>query len=139
MKKTLLALAALASFAGAASAQSSVTLYGVIDENVGKDLGTNAKRISQGASSRLGFRGVEDLGGGMQAFFQIEHRFRPWNGTINGGNAVNGSVVTFWQARSYVGLRGGWGDVRIGRESTAPSSTRKSWLIRGAGTPWCRA
>lgn len=116
MKKSLLALAALGVFAGAAMAQSSVTLYGLIDENVGKDIGSKAKRISQGASSRLGFRGVEDLGGGMQAFFQIEHRFRPWNGTINGGNTVNGSVVTFWQARSYVGLRGGFGDVRVGRE-----------------------
>jgi len=119
MKKSLLALAALGMFAGAAMAQSSVTLYGLIDENIGKDIGSTAKRIGQGASSRLGFRGVEDLGGGMQAFFQIEHRFRPWNGTINGGNGVNGSLVTFWQARSYVGLRGGFGDVRIGREYDA--------------------
>jgi predicted porin len=71
------------------------------------------------------------LGGGMQAFFQIEHRFRPWNGTINGGNGVNGSPVTFWQARSYVGLRGGFGDVRLGREYDAA-------FFHGelAGDPW---
>jgi len=116
MKKSLLALAALGAFAGAASAQSSVTLYGVIDENLGKDFGSNVNRMAQGASSRLGFRGAEDLGGGTTAIFQIEHRFRPWNGTINGGNGVNGSPVTFWQARSYVGLSGGFGTVKLGRE-----------------------
>lgn len=116
MKKSLLALAVLGAFAGTAMAQSSVTVYGLIDENLGKDLGSVDKRMSQGGSSRLGFRGVEDLGGGSAAFFQIEHRFRPFNGTINGGNGVNGSPVTFWQARSYVGLRGGWGEVRLGRE-----------------------
>lgn len=116
MKKSLLALAALGVFAGAAMAQSSVTLYGLIDENVGKDIGSKAKRISQGASSRLGFRGVEDLGGGMQAFFQIEHRFTPWNGQINPGTVTGVAGKTFWQARSYVGLRGGFGDVRVGRE-----------------------
>lgn len=119
MKKSLFALAALGLFAGAAMAQSSVTLYGLIDANLGKDIGSKDKRMSQGASSRLGFRGVEDLGGGMQAFFQIEHRFRPWNGTINGGNTANGTLVTFWQARSYVGLRAGFGEVRLGREYDA--------------------
>ena len=85
MKKSLLAFAVLGAFAGAASAQSSVTLYGLIDANLGKDIGSSAKRMAQGASSRLGFRGAEDLGGGTSAIFQIEHRFRPWNGTINGG------------------------------------------------------
>ena len=117
MKKSLLALAVLGAFAGAASAQSSVTLYGLVDANFGKDLGRADKRMGQGASSRLGFRGVEDLGGGSTAFFQLENRFTPNNGVINGGAAAaNGSPLTLWQARSYVGLRGGWGDVRLGRE-----------------------
>lgn len=116
MKKSLLALAVLGAFAGVASAQSSVTLYGLIDANLGKDIGSVNKRMSQGASSRLGFRGVEDLGGGSAAFFQLENRYTPNNGVINGGNAVNGTPVTLWQARSYVGLRGGWGEVRLGRE-----------------------
>ena len=116
MKKSLLALAVLGAFAGVASAQSSVTLYGLIDANLGKDIGSTNKRMGQGASSRLGFRGVEDLGGGSAAFFQLENRFTPNNGVINGGNAVNGTPVTLWQARSYVGLRGGWGEIRLGRE-----------------------
>lgn len=116
MKKSLLALAALGVFAGAAMAQSSVTLYGLIDANVGKDVGKEDKRMSQGASSRLGVRGVEDLGGGMQAFFQFEHRFTPVNGQINPGTVSGVAGKTFWQARSYVGLRGGFGDVRLGRE-----------------------
>lgn len=117
MKKSLLALAVFGAFAGVASAQSSVTLYGLIDANLGKDIGSAQKRMAQGASSRLGFRGVEDLGGGSAAFFQLENRYTPTNGVINGGAAAsNGSPLTLWQARSYVGLRGGWGEVRLGRE-----------------------
>ena len=119
MKKSLLALAVLGAFAGVASAQSSVTLYGLIDANFGKDNGSAQKRMGQGASSRLGFRGSEDLGGGSSAFFQIENRFRPWNGTINGGNGVNGSPLSLFQGRSIVGVKGGWGDVRLGREYDA--------------------
>ena len=117
MKKSLLALAVFGAFAGVASAQSSVTLYGLIDANMGKDIGSAAKRMSQGASSRLGFRGVEDLGGGSAAFFQLENRYTPNNGVLNGGaGGTNGTPVTLWQGRSYVGLRGGWGEVRLGRE-----------------------
>jgi predicted porin len=116
MKKSLLALAVLGAFAGGALAQSSVTIYGVIDVNVGKDTGSDVKRLAQGASSRLGFRGVEDLGGGLAAFFQLDNRYTPVNGRINGGNTANGSATTFWQGRSYAGLRGRFGDLRAGRE-----------------------
>ena len=119
MKKSLLALAVLGAFAGVASAQSSVTMFGLVDANFGKDNGSAQRRMGQGASSRLGFRGSEDLGGGSSAFFHLENRFRPWNGTINGGDGVNGSPLTLFQARSFVGLRGGWGDVRLGREYDA--------------------
>ncbi len=116
MKKSLLALAVLGAFAGAASAQSSVTMYGLIDANLGKDVGSNDKRMSQGAGSRLGFKGSEDLGGGTAAIFQIEHRFKSATGTINGGSATNGNAVTMFQARSYVGLTGGFGTIKLGRE-----------------------
>ena len=75
MKKSLIVLAALGAFAGVASAQSSVTLYGRVDLSVNKPVGSANKGISNGSGSRFGARGVEDLGGGMSAFFNIEHRF----------------------------------------------------------------
>jgi predicted porin len=121
MKKSLLALAVLGAFAGAASAQSSVTLYGLIDTNIGKDIGSKAKRMAQGATSRLGVRGVEDIGGGLKATFQFEHRFDPTTGESN---------VPFWQARSTVGLMGGFGAVKFGREYT------EAFWIQLAADPW---
>ncbi|GAB4125892.1 MAG: porin [Rubrivivax sp.] len=114
MKKSLLALAALTAFAGAASAQSSVTLYGRVDLSVNKPIGTDAKQISNGSGSRLGFRGVEDLGGGLSAIFNIEHRFNADTGADSTGG------VRTWNGRSLVGLQGGFGQVVFGREySTA--------------------
>lgn len=112
MKKSLLALAALTAFAGAASAQSSVTLYGRVDLSVAKNIGSDAKAIQNGSGSRLGFRGVEDLGGGLSAIFNIEHRFNADTGADSTGN------VRFWNGRSLVGLRGGFGQVVFGREYT---------------------
>src|ERR1700761_2499534 len=77
MKKSLLALAVLTAVTGAASAQSSVTLYGKVDLGLVLDSGNaggKSVRISSGVTggSRLGFKGVEDLGGGMKASFQLE-------------------------------------------------------------------
>ncbi len=112
MKKSLLALAALTAFAGAASAQSSVTLYGRVDLSVGKGVGTDAKALGNGSGSRLGLRGSEDLGGGLSAIFNIEHRFDADTG--------NSSATRMWHGRSLVGLKGGFGQVALGREySTA--------------------
>ena len=139
MKKSLLALAVLGAFASAASAQSSVTIYGVVDLAVQKANGGNtfnpgvveiaagalspgggvgsagagskAWFLRQSTASRLGFRGSEDLGGGLSAQFQIEHRFSPDTGAIGNGDnstatpapSANGrSTGSFWQGRSYV-------------------------------------
>lgn len=114
MKKSLLALAVLGAFAGAASAQSSVTLFGVVDLNlryIDNNAGTQYQMNQDGnASSRLGFRGVEDLGGGMNASFWIEGAVNPQNGTAAGQT---------WQRRQTVSLSGGWGEVRLGRDYTA--------------------
>ena len=90
MKKSLLALAALSAFAGGALAQSSVTLFGIVDLN-GRNVkngGTDAYSMSTdgNASSRLGFRGVEDLGGGLRAGFWLEAGLGADGGTIGGGN-----------------------------------------------------
>jgi len=112
MKRSLLALAALTAFAGAASAQSSVTLYGRVDLSVNKNIGSDVKNISNGSGSRLGFRGTEDLGGGLSALFNIEHRFNADTGADSSGN------VRFWNGRSLVGLQGGFGQIVFGREYT---------------------
>jgi predicted porin len=114
MKKSLLALAVLGAFTGVASAQSSVTLYGTIDLNARyvKNDGTDA-RYSMGTdginSSQLGFRGVEDLGGGLKASFVL----------LSGVNADTGTTNTkFFNRKATIGLSGGFGEVRLGRDYT---------------------
>jgi predicted porin len=78
--------------------------------------------------SRLGFRGAEDLGGGLQAKFQIEHRFSPDTGmdatySPGGTNPTTGVVTpassTFWNGMSTVGLAGSFGEIRLGRYYSA--------------------
>ena len=112
MKKTLIALAAIAA-SSAALAQSSVTLFGIVDMNVRnvKQGGVSQSSLSQDgtASSRLGFRGVEDLGGGMSASFWLEGALNPDEGTPAG--------LQFMR-RSTVSLSGGFGEVRLGRDYT---------------------
>jgi predicted porin len=113
MKKSLLALAVLGAFAGAASAQSSVTIYGQIDQGITKGNGgtapntgangtSEAWQLKQAHGSRLGFRGNEDLGGGLSAQFLIEHRFAPDTGQVN-PSAVTANP-NFWDGGSYVQL-----------------------------------
>jgi predicted porin len=114
MKKSMLALAALTAFAGAASAQSSVTIFGIVDvaaRSVSNGSAGSLKTLSPSgqASSRLGFRGIEDLGGGMRAGFWLEGDLTPDN-----GNAAGMS----WTRRSTVSLLGGFGEVRMGRDYT---------------------
>jgi len=111
MKKSLIAFAALATIAGAASAQSSVTLYGRVDLSINKPTGSQAKNISNGSGSRFGVRGVEDLGGGMSAFFNIEHRYSADTGAMT-------DAARMWGGRSIVGLQGGFGKITLGREYT---------------------
>lgn len=114
MKKSLIALAVLGSMVGAAAAQSSVTLFGIVDANVRYNKGGGVSTQTMGnnglASSRLGFRGVEDLGGGLKASFWIEHRFNSDTGTL--------SSSRFWHGRSTVSLSGDFGEVRMGRYLT---------------------
>lgn len=128
MKRSLLALAALTAFAGAASAQSSVTMYGRVDLSIGKNIGSDAKFLANGSGSRLGMRGTEDLGGGMSALFNIETRFDADTGaaqnfnvrglTPTGTTPAPGTSNRFWGARSLVGLQGGFGQIVFGREYT---------------------
>lgn len=111
MKKSLLALAVLASFASAASAQSSVTLFGGLDLNLryAKSSGATLKTMGTDGiySSRWGMRGVEDLGGGLKASFWLEAAINPDAGTTN--------AARFWHRRTSVSLTGEFGEVRLGR------------------------
>lgn len=117
MKKTLIALAALA-VSGAAMAQSSVTLYGIVDAWVGQTSSTNGAGVktkvtkldSGGFSgSRWGVTGTEDLGGGLKAVFRLESGFDISKGAGSGG----------FNRQSYVGLAGGFGEVQLGNVWTA--------------------
>ncbi len=119
MKKSLIALAVLAA-SGAAMAQSSVTLFGIVDAGVGRVSGggnsVTGVTNSGVASSRLGFRGVEDLGGGLSAGFWLEGAIQNDTGTGAGGGA-SGPGFEF-KRRSTISLMGNFGEVRLGRELT---------------------
>ena len=135
MKKSLIALAVLAA-SGAAMAQSSVTLYGVADAGVtylnGAD---NWSGVTSGnnLTSRLGFRGVEDLGGGLKANFVIEGGFNLDNGDGASGYAGAKAGEGFqFKRRSTVGLSGGFGEVRMGRELTAAFNATARYDVFGS-------
>ncbi len=140
MKRSLIALAALA-VVGAASAQngfgagaaSSVTLFGVVDATVAIGNGdtSNKTQLTNSGynSSRLGFKGVEDLGGGMKAKFWLEAGVNNDNGTGSATNVsnqaaggalagMNGSQGLTFNRTSYVSLIGSSGEIRLGRDYT---------------------
>lgn len=136
MKKSLLALAVLGAFAGAASAQSSVTLYGKVDLGVAKTTNSADKQVRDAAGSRVGIKGVEDLGGGMKALFGFEHRFNPDTGKDATNDSSNGSAPgnasnVFWNGYSTVGLGGAFGTVNLGRQYTSSFS-----LVQNAFDPF---
>lgn len=118
MKKSLLALTILGTFAGTTSAQSSVTIYGIIDASIASiDNGGagRATRLDTGnnAASRIGFKGVEDLGNGLKAEFLLENGFDADDGEQAGGGGAGG-----FSRLAYVGLNGGFGTVRLGRQNS---------------------
>jgi predicted porin len=135
MKKSLIALAALSAFATAAQAQSSVSVYGILDvgysdkeattaggtsgsfwtatatsgskhaQAAGKVTSTNGiTGVGSESTSRLGFKGTEDLGGGLKANFVVETGLNPAE-----------STVSAWNTRqAYAGLQGGFGSLNVG-------------------------
>ena len=114
MKKSLLALAALGTFAGAANAQSSVTLYGIVDagfvynnNSAGNKLYSTSAGNLQG--DRWGLRGTEDLGGGLKALFVLENGFNAFSGKLGQGGDEFGR-------QAYVGLSSQFGTVTLGRQ-----------------------
>ncbi len=131
MKKSLIALAALGYF-GTAMAQSSVTLYGVADAAIGKakssgDTRVNMKSASimNNGSSRVGIRGVEDLGGGLKAGFNFETGLSLEDGTP--ATAGGG----FWGRHSYAWLAGNWGTFKMGRTLNPSFYGAAAWELTG--------
>tara|TARA_B100001105_G_scaffold58079_1_gene44468 strand:+ start:5646 stop:6614 length:969 start_codon:yes stop_codon:yes gene_type:complete len=107
--------AVCAALSGPAAAQSSVVVFGKIDSGYVNKIGTKAAKgengLGEGAQSRVGFRGTEELGGGLKAFFWLEHRFRSDTGQT--------TAARFWQGQSILGLQGPWGSVSLGRDYIA--------------------
>ncbi|MCE2691282.1 MAG: porin [Rubrivivax sp.] len=134
MKKTLIALAAIA--ATSAFAQSTVTMYGNVDVGYGTHktesrdgrVFTKTAGVMDGswAGSRLGFRGTEDLGGGLRASFTLEQGINPtspeaFNQRVaSGGHQIVGSstMSTGNNRQSFLGLAGRFGEVRVGYQYT---------------------
>jgi predicted porin len=128
VKRTALALALFAS-TGAAFAQSSVTLYGIMDSMYSAGSGSSSNKSALGSggnmTSRFGFRGLEDLGGGLKAGFNLESQVFVDSGAgqpTNTNNQTTGlgteNALTFAR-RSTVSLMDGWGELRLGRDFTA--------------------
>ena len=136
MKKTLIALAALGAMAGVAHAQSSVTLYGLVDAYVGQTsteitstvAGASRAKLKQNVvngsgqnNSRWGMRGTEDLGGGMKGLFVLEGGFQPDTGASATVSNQGGSL---FGRQAWVGLSSGFGTVGLGRQYPAYDDLR---------------
>ncbi|MGG4604519.1 porin [Paenalcaligenes sp. Me131] len=125
MKKTLLAAALMAGFAGVAQAETSVTLYGIVDTGLGytqfKDKDSDAKATRTGfydgvqSGNRWGLRGSEDLGDGLRAVFTLESGFKLTDGQSLQGDRLFGREAT-------LGLAGdSWGSLVFGRQQNVAS------------------
>jgi len=127
MKKSLLALAVAAALPALGYAQTNIILNGSIDVSLehvnaesnqistpGATAATGGDlRVSNGvwSGSRFAISGTEELGGGLKGIFNIEHRLAPDTGTVT-------SAPIFWAGQSWVGLQGGFGAIRLGRQYT---------------------
>lgn len=135
MKKSLIALAVLGAFAGAAAAQSSATLYGMIDMGYGVgnggayegNKGDDSKFQQWGNSnstSRWGLKGQEDLGNGVAVYFNLESKISPEDGDT-------GSKL--FDRAAIVGVKGGFGAIQAGRQTTVVNNVLGQYDI--SGTP----
>lgn len=116
MKKTLISLAVLGAMSSVAHAQSSVTIYGIVDAGLVSERGGKAGNVTKvtsgvGSASRIGFRGTEDLGGGLSAVFTVEGGFATDTGA--------GDATGLFQRQSFVGLVSKEaGSLTLGRQYT---------------------
>lgn len=118
-----LASAIAVGFCGLAHAQSNVTVYGNLDVAINKETGA-AAQLGRGYNNWLGFKGQEDLGGGLSTIFTLQTRFLPDTGAQE-------RASTFWQGETTVGLKSAnYGSVRLGRALTP------LWNSIWAFEPW---
>lgn len=135
MKKNTIAsitmILSVGSIANAAQAQSQVGVYGIIDASVnytskatiaGLANATGSKISTDSgvnSGSRLGFKGTEDLGGGLSSVFQLETGFKSDTGALDGTNNGVANTNTLFRRLAVVGLSAGWGTVLLGRQTDA--------------------
>ena len=143
MKKLLLALAASTTMTVGAHAQSSVTVYGIVDAGITQTttdtttagVKTSVKDMSTGnggaySSQRLGFRGTEDLGGGLKANFVYEFGLTDNDGTAADVDSGTDNASPMTTRIATVGLSGSFGSVDIGRQVTIAD---KAWGVGDVG------
>ena len=136
MKRSIALAAAATLVSGAALAQSTVTVYGRLNTSIERQtdfdgVDSTVTRL-QNNGSRIGFKGVEDLGGGLKAGFVLEHRFNVDTGASTNGTAIWGGAGT-----SEVYLGGNFGTVRLGHytsEAYFATSDFTDLLNHGTGT-----
>lgn len=138
MKKLTIALAIAGAMTGAAQAQSSVEIYGIADVGFVRETGNvgggvaAGNKITSGAQSgtRLGFKGKEDLGGGLNAFFVLETGIAADRGGFNQGrtytttppsgqSSSNVTIGSGFARQSFIGLQGDFGTLSLGRQYTS--------------------
>lgn len=141
MKKSLVALAVAAAMPAFAQAQTSIQLTGSVDvaiESLNKEANSSGKsdlQVNDGiwGGSRVGIVGSEDLGNGLKGIFSLEYRARADDGTL-------ANADRFWQGHSWVGLAGGFGSIKLGRQDTPMADvislgdqTGQSWYYSSDG------
>jgi predicted porin len=114
MKTSSIAAAALLTLPSISQAQTSVSIYGIVDAGLVRESGGPDGRVTAlgggvASGSRLGFRGKEDLGGGLSANFLLESGFNADTGSLGQGGLLFGRQM-------YVGLSGNFGAIRMGRQ-----------------------
>jgi predicted porin len=122
VKKSIFTVAILGAVSGLAQAQTSVTVYGSIDNGIRNLTNADANgdsKVSMGSlgaynANRLGFKGVEDLGGGLNAHFMLESGFNGGTGALDNANSA------LFNRTASVGIGGAYGAVDLGRQYTVP-------------------
>lgn len=123
MKRKLIVFAGMSLALGIAHAQTNVTIYGTVDTGFIKESGSDV-RMDENSANVIGFKGTEELGGGLKATFQLERQFQLYNGTNKDTYSLDDSIsralgkradTTDWTGAANVGLEWNWGAVRLGR------------------------